>query len=526
TTTVANAMLVAHYTYASSASFTPGSSPGPMTETYDVFFSPSGATGQTLESAYVLQGTAGSTGVYSATASAYADFGNTHLLALRPQPASELDVTRPANVLANDVLIAAIGFRPHTLSITAPSGWTLVQRTDNASGEANSLAVYRRLAGAAEPAAYQWSFAGGTLNAASGGIQAFAGVHTSNPIDVASGQATASGTQHATPGITTSVANAMLVTAHTMASSSFLSPATGMSAGYNRANLAVPNAAGQAIGGAYVLQAVAGATGVKTASASNDADTGNAHILALRPAPVLLYFVHVDHLNTPRLIADNTQTTVWKWEQAEPFGNSVPNEDPDGNSVNFEFPLRLPGQYADKETNLAYNYYRDYDPGIGRYIQSDPIGLAGGINTYTYVEGNPISFVDSFGLEIIWNGHPKPNEAVVNLIKKIDELNGDKNVHVTSTVRDEAANKAAGGAPNSPHMTGRAADIYVPGQSSAETAAQAVSAGAKGVGTYDRSKGGHTHIDDRLQEWNGHNSKTMKNRPSWRKPTSSYQCLP
>jgi len=62
------------------------------------------------------------------------------------------------------------------------------------------------------------------------------------------------------------------------------------------------------------------------------------------------------------------------------------------------FPLRFAGQYYDSETNLAYNVNRDYDPSIGRYIQSDPIGLSGGINTFGYVLGNPIGLIDSIGL--------------------------------------------------------------------------------------------------------------------------------
>jgi RHS repeat-associated protein len=109
------------------------------------------------------------------------------------------------------------------------------------------------------------------------------------------------------------------------------------------------------------------------------------------------YFIHADQINTPRAVADGTGQIVWLWE-SDPFGATVPNEDPDADTVLFSLNLRFPGQYFDKETNVHYNYFRDYDSNIGRYTQSDPIGLSGGINTYAYVEGNPISRVDPLGL--------------------------------------------------------------------------------------------------------------------------------
>jgi RHS repeat-associated protein len=88
---------------------------------------------------------------------------------------------------------------------------------------------------------------------------------------------------------------------------------------------------------------------------------------------------------------------VWRWDQAEPFGVNPPEENPSGLGA-FEFPLRLPGQYFDKETNLSYNLRRDYDSSIGRYVQSDPIGLRGGINTYAYARSSPLTWIDPLGL--------------------------------------------------------------------------------------------------------------------------------
>ncbi|SFZ74152.1 RHS repeat domain-containing protein [Chitinimonas taiwanensis] len=88
-------------------------------------------------------------------------------------------------------------------------------------------------------------------------------------------------------------------------------------------------------------------------------------------------YIHTDHLGTPRLVSDALKHPVWAW-QGEPFGATQANEDPEDSGAAYTFNLRFPGQYFDKETGHHYNYFRDYDPAVGRYVQSDPIGLAGG----------------------------------------------------------------------------------------------------------------------------------------------------
>ena len=98
-------------------------------------------------------------------------------------------------------------------------------------------------------------------------------------------------------------------------------------------------------------------------------------------------------------MADENQKTVCRWDNQEAFGANPPSEDPDGDGVAFDFPMRFPGQYADRKTNLAYNMARDYAAEIGRYVESDPIGITAGLNTYAYVTSKPLLFYDVFSLD-------------------------------------------------------------------------------------------------------------------------------
>lgn len=106
-----------------------------------------------------------------------------------------------------------------------------------------------------------------------------------------------------------------------------------------------------------------------------------------------------DHLFTPKKLVDSSSTVTWD-ASLTPYGVM---ESELGSAVQS---LRLPGQYVDEENGrgtsglthpLYYNFHRDYDPAIGRYVQTDPIGLAGGMNTYAYANGNPTKYSDPTG---------------------------------------------------------------------------------------------------------------------------------
>ena len=164
-----------------------------------------------------------------------------------------------------------------------------------------------------------------------------------------------------------------------------------------------------------------------------------------------MFFLHNDHLGTPRVITDKHRQVVWKGTM-KPFGELEVEVEAIANHRRFR------GQRYDIESRLHYNYFRDYDPRTGRYVQSDPIGLyyPNGFNTYAYVANNPLRWVDPMGLYEVLPGIPAPSPQMDGVLTCIESCLG-VSFTLTSTTRpgDSGA-----------HGSGNAADVRYRGPGS------------------------------------------------------------
>lgn len=278
TTTVPSAMLVFTAHIADNARLT--SNPAGLTTAYTV----NDGTGRDggLGLLYGTAGAAGGYGPFTASKNSGADPNHGVLFALNP---AGLRINVPAGALAGDLMAAAIAVRPSGTTITAPAGWSAQPATVQGAGTTSRQQVFHRVATASDVAggvSYAWTFDAPSTGAA-GGIVSYSGVDTVTSFDAFSGNVTPNGTSHTATGVTTSVPNAMLISSHGFSSAETWSPPAGMTERVDVASIATPNAGGISLQMNEVLQAAPGSTGDKTAVAAGSADTGVAHLLALRP---------------------------------------------------------------------------------------------------------------------------------------------------------------------------------------------------------------------------------------------------
>ena len=327
-----------------------------------------------------------------------------------------IDTGGPAGLIAELTLPSGkvVSDASWKVSVTAPAGWEAVSFNDSAWSTANQYGAYgsgpwfNNVSGFPNSSTANWIWTADNNNDDTAYFRYTFTVGSAPPPNVAptvSLTGPADGSSYTAPADITLTANAAdsdgTITAvefyngATLIGSVTTSPYT-----YTWSNVPLGN---------YSVRARA----IDNQGGATYSNSISINVTGPAPPPSAnVYYLYTDHLNTPRVITDTSNTVVWRWD-SDPFGTDAANEDPDGDGTKFRYNPRFPGQYFDKETGLHYNYFRDYEPTSGRYIESDPIGLEGGLNTYAYVGGNPISKIDPYGL-IEWKGIGKSAGIRVN----------------------------------------------------------------------------------------------------------------
>lgn len=156
-------------------------------------------------------------------------------------------------------------------------------------------------------------------------------------------------------------------------------------------------------------------------------------------------FYQNDHLGTPQELLDDTGRVVWlgryrAWGGEKTVWRETPEPNEVGNAIRFQ------GQYHDEETGLHYNRYRYYDPGSGRFVSKDPIGLRGGLNVWQYAD-NPTGWIDPLGLARIYKDAPY-HGAADNMIKSRAPTNGQAALDNSVQVKDTSPRRVGVDAEN------------------------------------------------------------------------------
>lgn len=192
-----------------------------------------------------------------------------------------ITVNKPTGTINGDVMLASVAVVKNTSTVITPAGWTLVQSSNQTNGNTSRLYTYYKVAGGSEPASYIWTFSGANIGAVAG-VASFTGVDTASPIDVSASQTTAKSTSHTAVSITTTVAGDMLVTIHEFTSSRNWTSPGGMTEVIDSYSRTGTSGNGISLEMNYEARPAVGATGLRTATASGNADYGATHSIALK----------------------------------------------------------------------------------------------------------------------------------------------------------------------------------------------------------------------------------------------------